>query len=519
VIQRGLDMKDLSALRRRRREARRSRVRLAREDPACFAGFVLLDEKSHKPIRMAGIHEAWQYEASAHDRLLIWSHPDAGKTQQLSIARVIWELGRDPSKRVAIVSRTDDIAKNIVRVIGNMIVHSDEVHEVFPQLRRSTLSNAPWNDHVLTVERPNPAMKDPSVQAFGESSRSIVSKRLDMLVVDDILDNQNTASQSQMDDMWEWFNSVIQGRLEPAARVIVVGNAWHPDDFLHRLARLPDWRALRYPVLDDAPASPTYNQPRWPEHWSVERIARRKAELDAARPGEFARMMMCQARDEAQARFKLRSIERCKKLGMGRMFMNAVPGLPREQQPHLTGYIPGYRVVTGVDLAFSKKSSADQTCIFTIAVDPDENRHVLSVETGRWHGDEAVDHIIDVYSRFLSIVYVENNAAQDLLVQNLRGKTAVPVRPFTTGKNKVNMEYGVEAMSIELDNGKWIIPCDRNGRCHPEVEAWIGEMLRYDPAKHTGDRLMASWIAKEAARVGSRSGPRAEYGSIDLLSR
>ena len=50
-------------------------------------------------------------------------------------------------------------------------------------------------------------------------------------------------------------------------------------------------------------------------------------------------------------------------------------------------------------------------------------------------------------------------------------------------------------------------------------EAWIGEMLRYDPAKHTGDRLMASWIAKEAARVGSRSGPRAEYGSIDLLSR
>ena len=33
-----------------------------------------------------------------------------------------------------------------------------------------------------------------------------------------------------------------------------------------------------------------------------------------------------------------------------------------------------------------------------------------------------------------------------------------------------------------------------------EVEKWIAEILAYRPDKHPGDRLIASWLAREEAR-------------------
>ncbi len=71
-------------------------------------------------------------------------------------------------------------------------------------------------------------------------------------------------------------------------------------------------------------------------------------------------------------------------------------------------------------------------------------------------------------------------------------------------------------MAAELAGGKWLIPNEHkqpNGKVEPmhkEVGEWISEMLFYDPKEHTGDRLMASWFAREGARkfvdgVGARS--------------
>ena len=493
----------LESLRRKARRARALRARIAREDPNAFMQLVMRDEKTNRPIHQAPVHEAWQWEVSNHARVLIWSHPESGKTQQLSIGRVLWELGRNPSLRVAVISRTDRLATKIVTTVGNIILKSGDLRVVFPSLRKSSHPRDSWTTHALTIERNNPGMKEPSVQAFGAGSRSLIGNRIDLLVIDDILDDQNTQSAAQMDDMWVWYNSLVEGRLDENGRVIVVGNAWHPQDFLHRLARQPGWKALRYPVVDDETG-----EPRWPERWPLRRILETKAKLDAARAGEFARTMLCLARDESQSRFKQRSIDACKERGEGSTLMDYMKLTP-----------PGYGIYTGVDLAISLKSSADLTCLFTIIVHPDGSRQVLDIQSGRWFGREIVQRIIDVHRRFNpTVVLVESNAAQDYIRQQVVDTSAVPVKAFVTGKNKTDPEHGLMSLATEIDNGKWIIPCD-GGKAHPEVEAWILEMLYYDPQKHTGDRLMASWFAKEAARAGGTEGPRAWSGTLDTLKR
>jgi hypothetical protein len=219
---------------------------------------------------------------------------------------------------------------------------------------------------------------------------------------------------------------------------------------------------------------------------------------------EFARQMLCVARDDSASRFKREWID--KAVARGRELgathgLNAVP--------------PGCKTYTGVDLAVQQHDAADLTVLFTIMVYPNGDRQVMECLSGRWSGPDIVSRIADAHYRWQSIAIVENNAAQDFIIQFARATSAVPVRAFTTGRNKAHPEFGVESLAAEMAAGKWIVP-SAGGRPSPEVEAWIQELLFYDPAAHTGDRVMASWFAREGARMGVQ---RVEQGRVDLMSR
>jgi hypothetical protein len=330
-------------------------------------------------------------------------------TQNLAIGRVLWELGRDPTKRIAIMTRTEGLATSIVSTIGRILESSEELHEVFPGLARDR--DGKWTEHQLTVTGRPVSMKEASVQAYGIESHAIQGRRLDLLVLDDILDRDNTASAAQMEDIWQWFHSIIEQRMTKEDQVICIGTAWHPEDFYHRLARQPRWVSGKFPVLDE------HGQSTWPEMWPLSLIAQKRAALDAASPGEFARTYMCTPRDDRHERFKRGAIERCKERGEGRTLMH-YEGTATETGDGLKKVPDGCRVYTGVDLAFSKSETADMSCLFTIIVWPDGTREVLDIQAGQWHGVELKKKILSAHARFHGIFVVENNGAQDLLVQD-----------------------------------------------------------------------------------------------------
>jgi hypothetical protein len=454
-----------------------------------FVAAVMTDETSGLPLKQAPVHKAWHNLADQHDRLLIWSAIEHGKTTQLAVARTLWELGRDPTLRIGIVSNTYGQAEKIVRSVARYIEQSEPLHRVFPELRKGEQ----WSAGKITVRRPY-VSKDPSVQAVGVHG-ALLGARLDRLIVDDVLDYENTRTAKLRQDLWDWYHATLEGRLTARGKSLVIGTAFHPDDFLHRLARVPGWHAVRYPVVDEA------GNPRWPERWPLARIEEKRARLG---PMEFARQLLCVARADSEARFKREWLDRCLQRGNGKTVAFGLSVLP-----------PGVKTYTGVDLAVQQHAAADSTVLFTIAVHPNGDREVLNCEAGKWAGPEIVQRIIDHHRRYMSVVIVENNAAQDFIVQFARGSYAIPIRPFTTGRNKAHPEFGVESIAAEMAGGKWIIP-NAEGRCTPDLDAWLTEMLYYDPTAHTGDRLMASWFAREGARLGTLA---VQQGTFNTISR
>lgn len=469
----------------RARAMRAEIARLAQRDPILFASYVLRDEQTGGETTPAPVHYAWHDLWSREARSIVWGHFESGKSAQVG-ARILWELGRDPSLRVVVVSNTVTQAKKFIRPMARYLKSSPELREVFPKLRPAE----PWTAETLNVERQT-ISKDPSVQALGVHG-NIQGARTDLLVIDDILDFENCRTPAGREDLFAWYRSALVGRMSARGRVWIVGNAFHSDDLLHRLARSPGWVAERFPVVDD-----DTGDSRWPERWPMARIDEARVHMGEL---EFARKMLCRARTDGDARFHLEWIDAAKARGNGMTMSYGLEAVP-----------VGFRIVTGVDLGVAQHGKADQTVLATIAIYPNGDRQILCIESGRWPAPEIVNRIVDTHRRYQSVVWVESNAAQQFIVHFTRELSAVPVRSFYTGRNKMAPDFGIETLAVEMANSKWIFPSER-GHVHREISGLIEEMLYWDPASHTGDKLMALWIAVAGSREGAK---KAEVGRVN----
>lgn len=470
------------------RQARVLRAAQARDDINVFMEYVMRDERDDRPdsaarfIRQMPHHRRMQEVVSEHKHSLIWSHLEAGKTHQISIGRTLWELGRNPNLRFGIFSSSITGSQKIARTIGEYISSSVRLHEVFPNLRPGDR----WSDTALTVKR-SVIAKDPSVECAPQTGK-IQGARLDRAILDDVVTDSVARSESESGRLWDWFHRTVFGRAE---RVIVIGNAYRTDDFMHRLEKNTLWKSERFPLLN------TSGESNWPAVWPKERIEiQRKGMV----PEDFARQFMCLARDDGSSWFKREYIDVALARGEGKEVTQSLAYVPN-----------GYATYTGVDLGHRKHKKSDLTVLFTYIQHPSGMREVLEIKTGRWGGPEIVREIESAQSRFHSTVYVENVAAQQFIVDFSR-LSAKRVVEFQTDSRKHDPAHGVQGLAVELRNGVWAFPCQEFTRStHPEIAALISEVLDYDPKAHTGDRLMAMWIATEGPR---RPLPKMQQGKV-----
>lgn len=297
-------------------------------------------------------------------------------TFQIAVARTLFILGCDPTARVAIISDTHEQAAKIVRMIAKIIENSPEYKEVFPAVVRGE----PWTAHHLHLKRNDGGfMKDPNVIAVGMFG-NLSGARLTHMIWDDILDIENTSTAAQRDKVYNWLkSSECMGRLLKNAPIWAIGNAYHPDDALHRLSKEPNWRFMRLPVLDD------HGNSTWPERWDQKRIEEKRTDVG---PLEFARQMLCRARDDSESRFSRADLDACCARGLGLPFVSEASELCGTPWPLPPGALkampelPGGQVSNSVvgfdldrpDITIRKESAVGQVL---------ERRNILVTESAK----------------------------------------------------------------------------------------------------------------------------------------
>jgi hypothetical protein len=442
---------------------------------------------------------------------------------------VLWLLGRNAAEQVIWLGATQRQPKKALRSIAGLIERygsKSRLHHVFPALRPGTM----WRSIEIEIERDvDPADADPTIQVYGAFSDSILGARGTVLVIDDICNFSNTLTADGREKMIEWLGSVITRLVKLDVKLIVLGNVWHNLDATMDLIRSKGFFPMRTPayVVDAETGDRIPTAPRAMSLAKIEALERRLS------PVQAERMLGCKISHSELGRFRAEWFAVALQLGRGLPFSPA----------RMIG-----ACYTGIDLGHTKKIGSDYTSIVTIIVLVDGRRQIVDIRTGRWVGLELVNQIRDVKRRYGSLIGIESNGGQQLLIDLAEDLTAIPLTGKHTGVNKYDSAAGIENLAHEVQRGFWIFPSpkdpvlDAHGLLededdapadyvsawtiggtspHPEIQALIYDALAYDPDKHPGDRLMAWWIASRTAADSVVGGLMSadEFAMLDLHSR
>lgn len=322
----------------------------------------------------------------------------------------------------------------------------------------------------------------------------------------------NTYTHEQRVKLRRVLESTVLNRVVQAGFILDIGTPWHVEDARHWLHSLPHFKYLRFDAMDML----------WPEiyvdpltgitwGWPKERLEAKRKSMSEM---EFGRQFRCQASSSTMAIFKAEPLQRALNRGKGMRLGRPAPR--------------GAMIVSGVDLAISKRESADKTVICTGFLNDNAEKEILDIRAGHWELNEIAKQVIDVVRRYPTHLafLVESNAAQAYLLQALKnvkimkalGATTadlerIRVFPhFTTGK-KYDPLVGIRALEADFEHDRVRLPSD-NGSSQGYITDLVTGLRAWDPMAHTSDFVMAYYLFCEVIKkyFATKDGTFADVG-------
>ena len=345
-------------------------------------------------------------ERGEEDRLCVNIPPRHGKSQIISTYFPPWFLGRNPDKKVMMVSHTTDLAVDFGRKVRNIIAMS-KFKEVFPDVGLSADSKSAgrWNTN-----------HGGEFYACGIGS-SIAGRGADLLVIDDPHSEQDVLNGNfeVFEKAYEWFTFGARTRLMPGGRVAIVQTRWHMDDLTGRLIKdmqkkegVDQYHVVEFPAIlntDDG------EKPLWPEFFDLEALHRTKASMPLF---------------QWNAQFQQNPTSEEGSL-IKREWWRRWPDL----EPPQCEYI-----IMTLDAAAEKHNRADYTAITTWGVffneDADEH-HIILINSvkDRYEFPELKKKALEEYKDWEPDAFiVEKKSAGTALYQEMR-RMGVPVSEYT----------------------------------------------------------------------------------------
>lgn len=321
----------------------------------------------------------------------------AAKTTWGNTDLLTWLISMFPDLRIGLISNTAKQSNDFSRAIRWTLESNTEYREIFGE----NVSPTKWTDvEWLHKSSRWHGSKDVTLYSQGAGG-AIISKRFDIILCDDILDEENTLTPEAREKVETWFFKTLLPCLTPDGVVICLGTRWAEGD-LYELLMTPvedggkGWRSkvVSAEIVDEETGEV---ESYWPEHWPIEKLRAKRIELGSA-------LYACAYLNDISG------------LMEGNVFRSAwfqyFDELP-------SGY--DYTIRMGIDLASSEKQRADFTARAVVAEQLGTgNFYVLSV----YRDKRETGHASFINEGFMAypnmaLVLVESQAFQSTLVQTV----------------------------------------------------------------------------------------------------
>ena len=380
-------------------------------------------------------------EDGSKDRVCVNIPPRHGKSQLVSIFYPAWFLGRNPGKKVMMVSHTTDLAVDFGRKVRNLIT-TDEYKEIFPEvsLAIDSKSAGRWNTNF-----------GGEYFACGIGS-ALAGRGADLLLVDDPHSEQDVINGnfSVFEKAYEWFTFGARTRLMPGGRVAIVQTRWHMDDLTGRVTNdmvkneLADqYEIVEFPALLDAEDDDgkPIMKPLWPEFFDLAALERTKAS-----------MPVFQWNSQYQQKPTAEEASIVKREWWGRW--------PKDEPP------PVEYVIMSLDAAAEKHNRADYTALTTWGVFFNENEnahHLILLDSikKRLEFPELKQLSMEEYTKWEPDAFiVEKKSAGTAIYQEMR-RMGLPVQEYTPHRGTGDKLARLNSVADIIASGMAWVPATR----------------------------------------------------------
>jgi hypothetical protein len=452
-----------------------------------------------------------------YETLVILGPPDHGKTSRISVPLVLWYLARDVRRKVMLVSGKDDYAEQIAAAAMRRIERDPVFHEKFG-LRPAGVK---WADNQYVLDRPNWQDKDASLLPVGTNS-TIVSQRANLILGDDMLTPDNSASPKDRARTWQWADTDLDSRLErPGGKKILLGHKVHKEDYYGLLKRRPEVKVVELQAI----ISDRDQRVLAPEKWTYKQLCR----LRDNNPTGFNLFYQQKAQDDG--------------IYITRKACDAI--IDRSRPMYVSGIPDEVRVkydklVMGIDPAFSDNRWSKNTVIslwgYRLELDqvagssepPQQRtrRDLLYMFRGRTLPDVLLQ-VCDAKIRMFKPdrVCVEANVGQVLLLPHFKREFpewANRFVPVYTESKKGSLEREVAQLMELINKGPRYVTVPYEGtEAQAVVEAFFEELTGYPTFMFT-DTIMSFYLAEKGAGglfYGEVRGEVDRFGVMGGVSR
>jgi predicted phage terminase large subunit-like protein len=337
--------------------------------------------------------------------------------------------------RLGMMSKSELHAAAFSRAIMTTVATNERFRQLFGDLK----GEVKWTEQEWLTNNSRWASSN-NVTLFAQGVLGqIVSKRFDVILCDDILDKENTATRLQMDKVEDWIWQTLYPTLTPGGVMLVLGTRWAVDDPYGRMILAEDeeveegseiyGKGMRSLVRGAIVKGPK-GKPRslW-SYFSLEELARRKRKMGSTR---FACSMMNDVTSLVEG------------VVFRRQWFRPIKELPSTP---LT-----FRM--GVDLASSTMERADYSAYVITAQDGLGNFYVVEAGRAKIAGGHAkwINRVVENFKHPISLILIESVQFQSTLVTEMM--EAYPHLPVKRKDADADKGTRAEAVAAKYEDGK-----------------------------------------------------------------
>lgn len=435
-------------------------------------------------ISLKDFHRQMLYMMENYRRVLILAPRGSGKSSLASHFYPAYKIMQSRDTRIIIVSNTIDLAREWLRSLERTFTQNEDYKRLSggDLVPDKTQRASTWTDTEKVVKGRSPHATHVTLKGVGVKG-SLLGKRADIIICDDLLDPENTATAYQREVVSNWFHQVLVPILEPHGQLIVVGTRFAKGDLYEEL--WDSWTRtdangnlyMKSAAVMKIVAEPEPEVSYWPERFPWEVLQEKKYSNSFA----WSTQYMNDPVDLSGAFLKREWIEH---------YYESLP--MRDGTPDLNYYV-------GMDPSVTGKGDATGICV--VGVQPGTAKiYVVEmiVEKADLKMQAALLKMVcDTWKPVL--VNVEANASQQIITQFLEENTMIPINKSQTRLDKAARMANLAA---HFQNGRILLKGEwEDGKLGPSraMKTLIEQWVHFRPKGTDDDALDALEKAVEVA--------------------